>query len=70
MKTWAKPLLRNVKSLLPVDVRHSKTPSLKFPNVIPHLQTSPSLRTADVFPEGEKPRPEIRLLLLDVGLNS
>ena len=67
---WAKPLLRNVKSLLPVGMRHSKMPLLKFPNVIPHIQTSPSLQTADVFPEAEKGRPEIRLLLLDVGLNS
>ena len=63
---WAKPLGRNVKSLLPVDARRSKTPLLEFPHVIPHVQTSPSLRTADLFPEGEKRRPEICLLLLDV----
>ena len=54
MTIWAKPPLSDVKSLLPVDVRRSKTPLLKFRNVIPHLQTSPSLRTADVFPEGER----------------
>ena len=31
LKIWAKPVLRNVKSALSVDVRHPKTPLLKFP---------------------------------------
>ena len=30
VKIWGKPLLRNVKSPLPVDLCHSKTPSIKL----------------------------------------
>ena len=34
MKIWAKPPLKNVKNPLPVDVRRSKTPLLKLPNIV------------------------------------
>ena len=32
-KIWAKPLPKNVKSPLPVDVRRSKTPLLKLSDI-------------------------------------
>ena len=31
LKMWEKPLPKNAKDPLPVDVRHSKTPLLKLP---------------------------------------
>ena len=40
LKIWAKSMLRNVKSPLPVDMRRSKMPLLKFPGDIACL-TSP-----------------------------